>query len=508
MDLSVAQGSPANPGARRPTDSRLDRRLDVAVGVLLAVVALGIYLATQGERFYDHFVWQASAFLEGQAAIRYPVFGSATSDGNAFFQDVLPVASSDGVPRGLIPFPPLPALILVPFVAVWGLATDDQTIFTTLAAFDVAICWWMIGRLRIGPVARLATTLFFAFGTVFWYTAQLATTWYQAHIVAVGVAMLAVGLAIGNDPASQADEWDLESPADGHARIKDGGDIGGLDEPSAAAAPRPVEHRFAVDRRQFAVGLLFGLAATARLPTLVAAPFFILVGPGGSWWRRSWSAGLGAAIPVGALLAYNIAVTGHVFHPAYDHLYQLEARAYVALDYHPEWAAEDPRYLAQNLRIMFLSTPDVLPDRLRDTLGTIDEPLCTAPGAQRGLFDPDCPLALPRDVGMSILLTSPAYLVMIPVLRRYGRSRLVTGGALAVLLVVLLDLMHFSQGWVQFGYRFSNDAAPFALPLVALGMDRMADGTRRWAMPVAMALVVVSIAVNAWGVVWANRLGW
>lgn len=498
MDRSVAQGSPDGAEAGRRTDPRLDRRLDVAVGVLLAVVALGIYLATQGERFYDHFVWQASAFLEGQAAIRYPVGGSATSDGNAFFQDVLPVASSDGVPRALIPFPPLPALILVPFVAVWGLSADDQTIFTTLAALDVAICWWMIGRLRIRPVARLTTTLFFAFGTVFWYTAQLATTWYQAHIVAVGLAMLAVGLAIGNDARAQADEPGLDRA----------GRPGGVEAIGGVAGVRPTRHVFAVDRRQFIVGLLFGLAATARLSTLVAAPFFLLVGPGGSWWRRGWSAGLGAAIPVGALLAYNLAVTGQVFHPAYDHLYQLEARAYVALDYHPEWSAEDPRYLAQNLRIMFLSMPEILPDRLRDTLGTIDEPLCTEPGAQRGLFHPDCPLALPRDVGMSILLTSPAFLLMIPVFRRYGRSRLVTVAALAVLLVVLLDLMHFSQGWVQFGYRFSNDAVPFALPLVALGIDRMADGTRRWAMPVALALVVVSVAVNAWGVVWATRLGW
>ena len=456
-------------------------------------MAFGIYLATQTDRFYDHFVWQASAFLEGQAAIRYPVEGSAGGLGNAFFQDVLPVPSADGTPRGLIPFPPLPALILLPFVAAFGLATNDQTIFTALAALDVAICWWMLGRLRIEPVARLATVLFFAFGTVFWYTAQLATTWYQAHIVAVGLAMLAVGVALGADPAAQDDEPAL-----------DRGPVEPV-EPMPASRDR---HRFAIDRRQFVVGLLFGLAATARLSILVAAPFFILVGSGGNWWRRGWSAGLGAAVPVAALLAYNVAVTGHVFHPAYDHLYRLEARAYVALDYHPEWSAEDPRYLAQNLGIMFLSAPEILPERLRDTLGTIDEPLCTEPGAQRGLFDPDCPLALPRDVGMSILLTSPAYLLMIPALRRYGRSRLVTGAAIAVLLVVLIDLMHFSQGWVQFGYRFSNDAVPFALPLVALGLDRMADGTRRWAMPLALALVVVSIVVNAWGVVWALQLGW
>ncbi|MDF2734038.1 MAG: hypothetical protein K0S97_661 [Chloroflexota bacterium] len=503
MDLSVAQGNPDDPRAGWPADSPMDRRLAIAVGVLLAIVALGVYLTTQLDRFYDHFVWQAAAFLEGHAAIRYPVSGSATSFGNAFFQDVLPIDSSDGVPRGLIPFPPLPALFLVPFVAAWGLSADDQTIFTILAAVDVAICWWMLGGLRIQPVVRLATALFFAFGTVFWYTAQLATTWYQAHIVAVGLALLAVGLAIRADPLAQADE-----PGLGEREGAGAPDLAAEADSSDAAGPQPARHRFAVDRRQFVVGLLFGLAATARLSTLIAAPFFLLVGSGGSWWRRGWSAGLGAAIPVGALLAYNVAVTGQVFHPAYDHLYQLEARAYVALDYHPEWSAEDPRYLAQNLGIMFLSTPEILPERRRDTLRTIDEPLCTAAGAQRGLFDTDCPLALPRDVGMSVLLTSPAYLLMIPVLRRYGRSRLVTGAALAVLLVVLLDLMHFSQGWVQFGYRFSNDAAPFALPLVALGLERMADGTRRWAMPVAMGLIVVSIAVNAWGVVWATHLGW
>ena len=59
--------------------------------------------------------------------------------------------------------------------------------------------------------------------------------------------------------------------------------------------------------------------------------------------------------------------------------------------------------------------------------------------------------------------------------------------------MVLVNLMHFSQGWVQFGYRFSLDAAPFALVLVALGLQSLVDGGRRWAMPLAMTLVVVSI---------------
>ena len=497
MDRSVAQGRPGVPQDDRLETGRSASRahpwLAVLGGLALAALAFGIYSATRIDRVYDHFVWQAAAFLEGQAAIRYPVDSAPGAPfGNWFFQDVLPVATSDGISRALLPFPPLPALILLPFVATFGLAADDQLVFTVLAAADVAICWWMLGRLRLDVAVRLATTIFFAFGTTFWYAAQLATTWYQAHIVAVGLTMLAVGLAIRADPAAADDEP-------------------GFDDPDHVPPPplpqRPMD-RLRVAPRQLVAGLLFGLAATARLTVVFGAPFFMLVGAGGSWWRRSWSAGLGAIVPVGLLLAYNLATTGQVLHPAYDHLYRLETAAYTALGYHADWSVEDPRYVPQNAAIMFLAGPELFPSELPDSLGVRDDPVCTEPGAQRGLFDLACPLAVPQDIGMSVVLTSPVWLFLLPALRRYGRSRLVTGAALATLIVVVVNLMHFSQGWVQFGYRFSLDAAPFALVLVALGLQSLVDGGRRWAMPLAATLVVVSIVVNAWGVAWGRLLGW
>jgi hypothetical protein len=484
VDLSVAQGRPSDPSQDLPARGPAKTAVAVTAGVLLALVAFGVYRFTHVDRYYDHFVWQAAAFLEGHAAIRYPVATSAERIGNWFFQDVLPVGRVDGVDRGLIPFPPLPAVLLVPFVAVFGFATDEQLLFTALAAFDVALCWWMVGRLRVSTVVRFGTTVLFAFGTVFWYTAQNTTTWYQAHIVAVGLTMLAVGLALEADARHLA------------VRRRD-------DRGSDSARP-------GIDRRGIVIGLLVGLAATARLTVILAAPFFMLVGPGGGWWRRSWSVGLGAAIPVVALVAYNVATTGHVFHPAYDHLYQLEARAYTGLGYHAGWAAEDPRYLPQNLGIMLLAAPEILPDRQRDTLGTIDRPLCTAPGAARSWFDIDCPLALPRDIGMSVVLTSPALLLAVAAFRDRSRRRLVAAATIAVLLVTVANLMHFSQGWVQFGYRFSNDTVPFALVLVALGFSRLVDRVPRprWAMPLAIGLIVVSVAINAWGVMWGRLLGW
>jgi hypothetical protein len=331
--------------------------------------------------------------------------------------------------------------------------------------------------------------MFLALGTVFWYTAQVTTTWYQAHIVAVGLTMLAVGLALGGDPA--ADEDRRPNPADG----PDGGRIG------------EARRVLAVDRRQLLAGLLFGLACTARLSVVFGAPFFALVGSGGDWRRRSWSAALGASLPLLALIAYNVVTTGHVLHPAYDYLYTLESNGYPTLGYHPQWAVEDPRYIPQNLGIALFGAPDLLPSALPDSLAVNPTLVCTEPGAVRGLFDLTCPLVVPRDTGMSVILTSPGYLLAVPVLRRYGRSRLVTGAVLAILAISVFNVMHFSQGWVQFGYRFSNDAAPFAVLLVVLGTERLVR-RHAWGPALAAALLVLSITINLWGVLWSRLLGW
>jgi len=482
-------------------------------------IALVIYTASHPYRYYNHFEWQASAFLEGQAAIRYPVEATATSPGNAFFQDVLPVASTDGVPRALVPFPPLPAVVLMPFVALWGLNADGQLVFAILGAIDVGLAWWVLGKVPIRAWIRLAATVFFGFGTVFWYTAQIGTTWYQAHVLAVGLALGAIGIALGRDPQSALDEDDLPDEGDaldavaGDAVARPHGELTGRDAQRHREAPwwlRP-------DGRQVLAGLLFGLACTSRLTVVFAAPFFVLVGSGGSWERRGWSAALGAGIPIGALVVYNLVTTGHVLHPGYQHLYELEAGFYKPLNYRIEWGIEDVRYLPQNFAIMFLNTPVWLPDVVPAALGT-GGPLCTTEGAVRGWFAMDCPLLLPRDTGMSLLLTSPAYLLVLPALRwGYGHSRLVTGAALAVVFIAVVNLAHFSQGWVQFGYRFSNDFVPWALLLVAIGLERVARRasappswpiTTRLALVGGLALVVISVLVNFWGVVWGDALGW
>jgi hypothetical protein len=456
------------------TDARL-------VAVLLAVLGVAVYFSSNPERtsagFYDHFVWQADAFLHGRVAIRYPVETGPFR--NDYFQDVFPVEGRPGF--ALIPFPPLPALLLLPAVAVFGLTTNAGALAVLLGGVNVGLAWLAARRLTRDPLVALTAALFFGFGTVAWYAAMLGSTWFLAHVVATTFLFVAIMLALDGERAGDR---------------------------APQAHPRGVRGLFAlIDRRQFLTGLVFGVAGLARLTTIFAAPFFVFVGSGGSFFRRALSAGLGAVIPVLLLLAYNLSAAGSLFHPAYQHLYETEGvpRGTGALTTlipgigdiqyrHGEWGIEDPRYLPQNLPIMLAWLPEVHPECGLSLLATDCTP--DDPDDQPSAF------LRPDRLGMSIFLTSPAYLLAVPLLRAEGRRRLVLGAALAVASVALINLMHFSQGWVQFGYRFSNDFAPFALVLVTLALAR--SGLTK----VSVALVAASIAVNAWGVHWGVALGW
>jgi hypothetical protein len=463
VSASISTGPEATPdapvieaGPGGWLESRLARIDPVWISIALFVLALAVYLGSNPARpdHYDHFVWQADAFLQGRAEIEYPVTEGPHQNG--YFQDVLPVAPD----RAQIPFPPLPAIVLMPFVAVWGLGASGGVVAAVLGAVNVVLCWATLLGVTPRRSAALLGTLFYGFGTVAWYAAMLGTTWFLAHVVASTFLFLAIATAVRADTAAV------------RGRATGGGRALG---------------------RQVLAGLAFGTAATARLTTILGAPFFVFVGGGRGWTERALAAGVGALIPVLLLLGFNLLTTGDLFHPAYDYLYEVEYRPRPEL-VNPDWAAEDPRYIPQNLGLMLGSLP---------LSPLFDDPACALrPIGLGSLLERECPLLRPDSLGLSLLLTSPAYLLAIPVLVRDWRRRLVAGAALAVLAIALADLMHFSQGWVQFGYRFSNDFAPFAAILVALGIARLRAG---W---LALGLVAASIAVNAWGVYWGVTLGW
>lgn len=494
MQRSIAT---AFPSATRAGPSRTDLfgrlRLTLEgadpaqIGLFFVTLAIGIYVFSNPSRsgWYDHFVWQADALLHGRFGIVFPVTEGPFVNG--YFQDVMPLGSAPGTPSyGLLPFPPLPALLLMPFVAVFGLATDAQLFGAVLGAINVGLAWRMTTRLTELRTVSFVATLFFAFGTVHWYAAMLSTTWFLAHVMATTFLLLGITLALDAERREEVRRLLSRSPAAPDAPR--GGPLMATFEQSSLVLAWSRRLRAQVDPLQFMAGFVFGLAALARLPAIFGAPFFLFVGGGGTYRKRALSAALGAMIPVAVLLMYNVAASGHVFNPAYEWLYRT-ASGYVPPGLHIDTSLgiEDPRHLPTNALIMFALPPDLLPK-----------------GAECGvgLLKPTCPLLAPSVYGMSLPLTSPAYLLALPLAAAAWRQRLVLGAMLAVAAIAIVNLMHFSQGWVQFGYRFSNDFAPFALILVTLAIAWL--GVRR----LTLALVAASILVNAWGVYWGVSLGW
>jgi hypothetical protein len=575
--------------------------------VLLCFAAYYLIKFLQPDHFnYVHFVSQAQAWLDGNTNIPTPDYQDAMPIGvlpNGTGCTPGPDPSCVATGYSILPFPPLPAWVLLPFVSLWHQSTNEQLLATIFAAIDVGLAYWMLGYLSVRPGIRVATSIFLGLGTVMWYTAAIGSTWFWAHIVAVACLLLSVGLALSADreateprplkeivsairPFRWPGGWSsifllaamgaggellfiLAGSGSSAAQLAGAGVILAViavvlavvvaGKPGALApfvlavvvvAGMPAlllagarwelaiqvfdavllvfviglwwmsgrkDSRFdralaslwtalsSPESVQVLAGILFGLAVTARLTILFGLPFFLLVGGGGTWLRRAMLAGAGAAVPLVSLLVITYATSGHLFNPAYDYLYHNELG--YPLNYNPVWSITDIRYILQNLGIMFGGIPRILPQLVGGVYpGDYGQPLCTL-GQARSLFDPACPLAVPQATGTSILLSSPAFLLA-PLawrpLRRLQIDRVTVGATIAVVAIAMVNLMHFSQGWVQFGYRFSNDFIPFALILVALGASRLG---RWWLVPTVL-LVAVSILVNFWGTTWGMILGW
>src|SRR3954447_22598264 len=467
-------------------ESALERVDPAMIGLFFIVVALGIYYFSDPARsgFYNHFVWQADAFLHGRFPIAYPVRAGPYTNG--YFQDVLPLNSDPGQPSyALLPFPPLPAIVLMPFVALFGLATNSQLFGVVLGALNVGLAFRMTTRLTDRRGVSALATIFFAFGTVYWYASMLSTTWFLAHVVATTFTVLGITLALDGERRERA-----KAALQALKRTASGSNpVVAAFEGSSMFLSWYRRARPYFEPVQFMAGLVFGIAALARLTVIFGAPFFLFVGPGGSIFKRGASAALGAAIPVALLLGYNLLSSGHVFNPAYDYLYHTEYLGYMPPDLQIDtsFGIEDVRHIPLNLLIMFGWLPDIPADCSLSSLAA-------------------CIGIKPSQIGMSILLTSPAYLLALPLVIRHWRLRVVKGATLAVVGVAFVNLMHFSQGWVQFGYRFSNDFAPFALVLVTLAIAWLSR--RTWTAALSVVLIGASVVVNAWGVYWGVKLGW
>lgn len=383
---------------------------------------------------YNHFSHLARAWLDGRLDLADGPPQYAQNNDFAHYHD-----------RWYVAFPPFPAVVLLPFVALAGepeLVRDGQ-VFLWLAALTPSLLFLVLERLRkfgysaLGTGSNLLFALGFAFGSVFFFTALQGTVWFAAHVV--GATLAAAFL------------W------------------------------------FAVEARHpVLAGLAIGFGLCARPPLAFASALFVFealriyggtFGSSGgavdrtrSWvrsarWRDLLRVGVLFALPVAVCLLFtywhNYARFGDPFETGYQYLtvaWQARMKKWGLFHYH---------YLPRNLAVVLTMLPWV--------------------GEGHAPFKVNVH-------GLALWFTTPAYIWL---LWPRIKTALHPGIWIAVGLVAIPTLFYQNTGWAQFGYRFSNDYSVFLFALLALG-------TRRVGIGLALALVW-ALVVNTFGAVTFGR---
>ncbi len=407
----------------------MTRRRQIALAIWLAVTIAFATTAPPGfaghHTPFNHFALLADAWAHGRLDLGGPPPDYTQGNDFAVFDD------AHGEPRVHVSFPPFPALILLPFVAVAGAPekVPDGLVFLLLAGVGPAALFLALERLRdLGRSLRderedIGLALLFALGTVYWFTAVQGTVWFAAHVV--GVACCAIYLRASID----------------------------------------AEH-------PLVAGLALGLGVATRTPLLFALPFFAaeLHFRGRRGGRSPWRAIGRFAAPFGVVLAliawHNAIRFGDPFEFGHRHLViAWSARI-------EKWGLFSTHYLGRNLAVLLGGTP-------------------FGGGAGKSMQI--------GGHGLALWITSPFLLwLAAPRPRRAARATAIALAGTA-LLVALPSVLYQNSGWLQFGYRFSNDFAPMLILLLALVRPRLG--------PVFLAAAAFAIAVNAFGAVTFQRPG-
>lgn len=126
---------------------------------------------------YNNFTLLAQAFLQGHAWITWP----------GPYIDALAYGGQHYVIEA-----PLPAILLMPFVAMFGTAANQTLLAIVLAAIAIGAAWEFGERVGVAPERNVWICAFLLAGTDLLWAAMLGDVWFIAHVSAVCFTMLAL----------------------------------------------------------------------------------------------------------------------------------------------------------------------------------------------------------------------------------------------------------------------------------------------------------------------------
>ena len=161
------------------------------VDLVLFFASFAVYaLASDGllahQSLAPHFVYQADAFLHGRLSLTV----------------AQPPNLNDWVlwnGRWYVSFPPFPAVLMMPFVALFGPSFNDVAFTLFFAAANVALLYRVLRRLQPDRAEweHVAFALIFGFGTLAFSCGIRGEVWFTAETIGVTLTLLYLHAALG-----------------------------------------------------------------------------------------------------------------------------------------------------------------------------------------------------------------------------------------------------------------------------------------------------------------------
>lgn len=115
------------------------------------------------------------------------------------------------------------------------------------------------------------------------------------------------------------------------------------------------------------------------------------------------------------------------------------------------------------------------------------------------IFMNEFPYIKPSWAGLAIWITTPAFIYA---LTAKLKDKVNILSWISIILIGLVNFSYGSTGFTQFGYRYAVDFYPFLILLTIKGVTNTGLKWHHW------LLLLISIIVNTWGVIFINKFGW
>jgi hypothetical protein len=164
---------------QEPGSSRVE--LMATLGIFTLFLAFYSVTSSLEPSPYNAHVRQAVAFVHGHTYIEAPNFIEHAQVGVFSYQL----------------HPPLPAILLIPAAAIWGMRVNQTAFSIFFGALDVALAWRLLRHFRLDLSARLWLTAFFGAGTIVWYETTIGSSWAVSMIVSLAFTIAALDELFG-----------------------------------------------------------------------------------------------------------------------------------------------------------------------------------------------------------------------------------------------------------------------------------------------------------------------